>query len=296
MPFNNKLLIVLNSGKEQQPALDRGRLIARRLGATLHLMADQKAKKEAHHQWLQQVAEELKAEGLRVVVDQWRSADLVPNVLAVLNKHGCGLLIKYHDKANLLADTFFTPRDWKLLRYAPCPVLMVKQNDSWDGRALVAAIDADPDDQDHHLLNQQIIRMADQVSSLSGARMHLVSAFPAPMQSADPQSQLLEQMQQRYLQNCQSLSAQLGIQPEVTHVAEGPPETMIPDYSQSASAALVIMGTVARKGLRGALLGGNTAEAILARLQADVLTISPQGSDEILQILLRKQDQLTEQE
>ncbi len=165
---------------------------------------------------------------------------------------------------------------------------MVKQSDSWEGRALIAAIDADPDDRDHHFLNQQIIRMSAQIAELSGSSMHLVSAFPAPMQSADAHSQLWEQIQHRYQQNCQQLCQQLDCQPERIEVAEGPPETMIPAYSRSVSAALVVMGTVARKGLRGALLGGNTAEAILAQLHADVLTLNPSGSDEILEVLLQQ--------
>ncbi|MEH6625141.1 MAG: universal stress protein [Motiliproteus sp.] len=290
MPFNNKLLIVLTSGAQKQPALERGRLIAKRLGATLHLMADKKPETVEHDEWLQAVAQTQIDDGLDVVVDQWQSADLLPNVLGILKKHGCGLLIKFSDQSNPLAEAFFTPRDWKLLRYAPCPVLMVKQQESWEGRALIAAIDADPDDQDHHLLNQQIIRMSAQIAELSGSNLHLVSAFPAPMQSADAHSQLREQIQHRYQQNCEALCQQLDCQPDQIEVAEGPPETMIPAYSRSVSAALVIMGTVARKGLRGALLGGNTAEAILAQLRADVLTLNPRGSDEILDILLQQQE------
>ncbi|MCW8883822.1 MAG: universal stress protein [Motiliproteus sp.] len=295
MPFNNRLLVVIRCGKDEQPALERGKLIAQRLGATLHLLPDHKPRGDQDG-WLQGMVDELSDQGFNAELEDWGEGDLIANVLQTLKKQRCGLLLKYRDRRHPVTDAFVTPRDWKLLRYAPCPVLMIKQNESWQGRPLIAAVDADPEDGDHRLLNEQIVRMASQIADLSGGLMHLVSAFPAPMQSADAHSQLLAQIQHRYQQNCLELCHRLQCQADVLEVAEGPPETLIPAYSSSNNAGLVIMGTVARRGVRGALLGGNTAEAILSQLKADVLTLKPKGSDEILDLLLHQgETQLAEE-
>lgn len=53
---------------------------------------------------------------------------------------------------------------------------------------------------------------------------------------------------------------------------------VIPQVAQQLDAAVTVIGTVARTGLSGALIG-NTAEIILDALECDVLVLKP---DEII--------------
>jgi nucleotide-binding universal stress UspA family protein len=56
----------------------------------------------------------------------------------------------------------------------------------------------------------------------------------------------------------------------------GEPEEVIPEYAVAGGIDLVVMGTVARSGIAG-LLMGNTAERVLRKLPGSVLAVKPDG-------------------
>ena len=58
------------------------------------------------------------------------------------------------------------------------------------------------------------------------------------------------------------------------HLKEGKPETVIPEYASNAAGDLLVLGSVARSGIKGMLLG-NTAENILERVNCSVLVVKP---------------------
>ncbi len=60
------------------------------------------------------------------------------------------------------------------------------------------------------------------------------------------------------------------------HVAAGPPHLMIRDAVKNLSIDLVAMGTQARHGFSGVLLG-NTAERVLSHLTCSVVAVKPEG-------------------
>ena len=54
----------------------------------------------------------------------------------------------------------------------------------------------------------------------------------------------------------------------------GPVDTVITSQAAKVRAQLVVMGTVARRGIRARLIG-NTAESVLHHLRTDVLALKP---------------------
>lgn len=56
----------------------------------------------------------------------------------------------------------------------------------------------------------------------------------------------------------------------------GDPEDVIPEYVVAGGVDLVVMGTAARSGMAG-LLMGNTAERVLRKLPCSVLAVNPDG-------------------
>ncbi|MBN1992956.1 MAG: universal stress protein [Anaerolineae bacterium] len=60
------------------------------------------------------------------------------------------------------------------------------------------------------------------------------------------------------------------------HLLRGSARKTIPELAVALQADLVIMGTVARTGISGLIIG-NTAEAILDQLTCSVLAIKPPG-------------------
>lgn len=60
------------------------------------------------------------------------------------------------------------------------------------------------------------------------------------------------------------------------HLVEGEPERAISHFVDSNGVDLVVMGTAARSGIAG-LVMGNTAERVLQRLRGSVLAVKPPG-------------------
>lgn len=57
---------------------------------------------------------------------------------------------------------------------------------------------------------------------------------------------------------------------------QGEPEAVIPEFVVAEGVDLVVMGTVARGGIAGLLIG-NTAERMLRKLPCSVLAVKPEG-------------------
>jgi universal stress protein E len=66
----------------------------------------------------------------------------------------------------------------------------------------------------------------------------------------------------------------LGAAP--SSLRQGEPEDVIPEFVVAEGIDLVVMGTVARAGIAGMLIG-NTAERVLRKLPCSVLTVKPDG-------------------
>ena len=88
-------------------------------------------------------------------------------------------------------------------------------------------------------------------------------------------AELVDSLQQKFDEKS------LGyLQPEV-HLADGHPAEGLCRMAESLQADVVVMGTVARVGVPG-LLMGNTAEDVLSNLDCAVLALKPDGFESIV--------------
>ena len=94
------------------------------------------------------------------------------------------------------------------------------------------------------------------------------------LSAADPTFQLSETIHARYLEQCKSYAKQFDVSDAQIHVEEGPADVLIPHIASKLNAGVVVLGTVARTGLSGALIG-NTAEVVLDMLECDVAVLKP---------------------
>jgi len=63
---------------------------------------------------------------------------------------------------------------------------------------------------------------------------------------------------------------------EQARLHRGEPDAIIPEFVVAEGVDLMVMGTVARSGLAGLLIG-TTAERVLRKLPCSVLTVKPDG-------------------
>lgn len=267
------ILVVVDADQPDGLALKRARLIASVTQSHLHLLACEK--RSDYSAQLEEVAQGLRQEGFSVSSRQAWKDSLQQTIIAEQQAEGCGLVIKQHSPDNPLKKALLTPDDWKLLRYCPSPVLLVKTNEPWAGRNILAAVDVGNNDSEHRTLHAGIVSNAYDIAGLAHGQLHVISAHPSPMlSSADPTFQLSETIEAKYREACQAFQAEYGVDDQHLHIEEGPADVLIPRAAHNLNAAVTVIGTVARTGFSGALIG-NTAEVVLDSLESDILVLKP---------------------
>ncbi|WP_028621144.1 universal stress protein [Pseudomonas sp. Ant30-3] len=267
------ILVVIEPEHSESLALKRAKLIAGVTQAHLHLLVCDR--KHDHGAMLSVLKAGLQEDGYSVTTEQAWNESLHETIVDVQQAEGCGLVVKQHFPDSSLKKALLTPADWKLLRSCPTPVLLVKTSRPWTGGVILAAIDVGNIDGEHRTLHATIIDHGYDIASLAKAHLHVISAHPSPMLSAtDPTLQLSETIAARYREECKAFQAEFDIDDDHLHIAEGPADVLIPFTAHKLGAAVTVIGTVARSGLSGALIG-NTAEVVLDALESDVLVLKP---------------------
>ncbi|BBH45349.1 universal stress protein [Pseudomonas sp. KU43P] len=266
------ILVVLDPEHAHSLALTRAKLIAGVTGARLHLLICDK--KHDHSALLSLLSSQMHDDGYdNVSHEQAWHETLHESIIKVQEAEGCELVIKDHRPDSPLKKALLTPNDWKLLRLCPCAVLMVKSERPWTGGVILAAVDVGNQDEDHRRLHADIIDHGYAIAGLAKGHLHVISAHPSPMLSAsDPVYQLSETIDKRYREACRAFQAEYGISEDRLHVEEGPADVLIPHFEKELDAVVTVIGTVARTGISGALIG-NTSEVVLDSLKGDVLVL-----------------------
>jgi nucleotide-binding universal stress UspA family protein len=209
------------------------------------------------------------------------------------------LVIKSPEQQEWL-DRVFGSDDMHLLRKCPCPVWLVRPRPEKGYRRILAAVDLDDDGlpkevQSSQVLNRQILEMASSLALAESAELHIVYAWEAIGESlmrhgpflmtSDEQVDTYVERIRRHLSarldsTMADMKASMGeamdfLHPQ-THLVKGWARKEIPALARHLEIDLVVMGTVARTGMPGFIMG-NTAETILNQLDCSVLAIKPPG-------------------
>lgn len=147
---------------------------------------------------------------------------------------------------------------------------------------ILATVDVGNADGEHRHLHTTIIDHGYDIARLAKGHLHVITAHPSPMlSSADPVFQLKSTIEAKYREQCKAFQAEFDVDDEHLHIEEGPADVLIPFMAHKLQAAVTVIGTVARTGLSGALIG-NTAEVVLDALESDVLVLKPQEVEDHL--------------
>ncbi len=249
---------------------------------------------------LERLAGPLRDDGLTVSTEVLRGRRHVETVRQVL-RGGHDLLIK---EAEPNEGVLFGSTDMHLLRACPCPVWLVKPGHG-DGPCsqILATVDPSPPPDEVDLLHlkddpapkdpaldSKILELAGSLAESEGADLHVLHAWSAPGEMLLRGDAMLEVMSNtpvdRYVKDSRAeaqkaLDDVLAKTPDLperrtVHLLKGNPSDVIAEFAETRRIDLIVMGTVARTGI-GGLLIGNTAESILQRVDCSVLAVKPDG-------------------
>jgi len=211
---------------------------------------------------------------------------------------GADLVLKQVEKRTALNRLLFTSTDQHLLRKCPCPVWLRHETSADQTQRLIAAVDLDGraggDAATLSGLNRRIVDAAVQIADRSGAEIYLLNAWDAPGEgkvqlwsdAPDPNAAALSYVNQVQAARRNALNALAGQARQVLDASganavrlipalrRGAPREVIPAETAALQADVLVMGTIARIGVPGFIIG-NTAEDILNSIECSVVTVKP---------------------
>jgi universal stress protein E len=299
----NSILVIVDPTAERHPAVEKSELLAQKFGARLELyICDTKASREVRlaaqagkradqpflvnlKAFLEDLAKPIRERGLDVTTEVDCADPLHTALIDRARRTTAGLVVKDTHHHSLGQRTVLTNTDWELIRACPVPLLLTKSSPWASAPRVCAAVDPGHANDKPAILDNRIVDYAALVAKRLGGELHLLHVYlpiaivaaaavgsPPMVMTVSAEDLAREAEQRRVL--LQDLIAEYRVAPGNVHLEVGGPAAVLPRASGEIRADIVVMGAVARSGIRRAFIG-STAEDVLERLPCDALIVRP---------------------
>jgi nucleotide-binding universal stress UspA family protein len=247
---------------------------------------------------LEALADPLRKQGVDVTTVVLRgrlSQEVVKEVL----RNEQDLVIK---DAEDKGDRVVAPNDWHLLRECPACVFLVRPTRHGQPfQHVLAAVDPAPvfdtgklippehsnDKPGRKQLDSNILALASSLALHERGELHVLHAWRVPGETLLRGEAYVPQKEMDEYVESMERAARLGfdgllgeavtvLHPRQVHFIKGDAADVIVRFARSNAIDVIVMGTIARTGLPGFIVG-NTAEATLRQVECSVLAIKPEG-------------------
>ena len=297
--FQN-ILVAVDSRQDKHPALQWAARLAEHNQAKLRIVdvlpdlswiaklvltdseKSQEALAEQKRRMLQTVAEPIRAQGVEVTTELLFGKTSFAIMHEVL-RSGHDLVVRVTKGAHSGRTGFFGTTSMRLLRKCPCAVWLVRGDTEPRFSRVLAAVDPAPHDDAREIMNKTIMDLGQSIAEYEKGQFHVVHAWK--LGSGDESwlhpDQLEETVRKVKMEGAAALDNFLapyklshrGDSVHLLHDEIGPGHA-ISELAKKQDVDLIVMGTIARTGVVGALMG-NTAEQVIDRIECSVLAVKP---------------------
>ncbi|MEF1173523.1 MULTISPECIES: universal stress protein [Vibrio] len=202
--------------------------------------------------------------------------------------HHHDLIIKEAEPLSEGAEGF-KAIDMTLLRKCPCPVWLHRPaSKPRDKRRIAVAVDPMAVGDEQQALSRRLLELSRSIADTCDSRLHIISCWEYYLENyldnhvwiQVEDSQLSEEISKAKTKHEQALKRLIedsGISGElVIHHLHGKPDDKIPECVNDTEIDVLVMGTLARTGISGFVIG-NTAENILQSINCSLVAMKPEG-------------------
>jgi universal stress protein E len=293
MKFKN-ILVISDQQDKEQIALVQAKAMVERFGANLHvvaftyqslkstsvslsdeqILAIQNKVIHSHQHWLDEQIDknDLQTHASTEIV--WEK-NIAKWVIQHCTANDYDLIIKTgHRSEGLL----YVPTDWHLLRNNKVPVLLVAEKKWRKKKSIMVTLDMATRIKAKQALNQKLLDAGILLAASTQMPLHICCSLALSPVLKDlgivNKNAEIKAAKAKYIPQIQEMLGEHSLPAEHIHIKLGKAAKVIPSVASKTAAALVIIGSIGRKGLKAKLLG-NTAESVLALLKTDILIIQP---------------------
>lgn len=239
---------------------------------------------DARRRELEELASRVMTVETRIVVEVGvRFVKVIERVMT----HDHDLVITAPDRAESSRGLRGASTTLHLLRKCPVPV-WVDDPRTWGRPDVVVAVGPFPDDGEIGELNRTLVQLGVSLARIQGGNAHLVHAWRLEGEhllrngrvrlQAGQVDELVEEERIATEKTFGRVLGDIdlgGIDPKL-HLVHGRASEVMSRVVDDVRPGVVVMGTLARAGLRGLIIG-NTAERMLGDLEASVIAVKPPG-------------------
>ena len=173
--------------------------------------------------------------------------------------------------------------DWQLMRACPYPLWLVKADKMAEKPVIVAAVDPSNTHDKPAVLDHEIIRAAKTVAQLTDGDLHLLHTYErlagigaaagmAFKSGKLPIDEIDARVKSEHRNALDILAETNNIDTDHAHQLPGRAEEILPAFARNQNAGLVVMGVLARWGLKRMIIG-STAERVIDHIASDILIV-----------------------
>jgi len=236
---------------------------------------------------LHSLLKDISTEGLDIKIQPLTGTPFL-EVIKEVARNSYDLVIKPTEGRSGISSMLFGSTDLHLMRKCPCPVWIIKPSKRKRFQRILAAVDPDPQEKTNAELNTLILDLATSLAAQDHSELHIMHAWSMAYESSlrsghvrIPKSEVdrmvldtrknhkrwLDELLTNY--DLKDLSSKI-------HLLKGNPGESIPALAKKKRIDLIVMGTVARTGIPGFIIG-NTAEKILMAADSSILAVKPES-------------------
>jgi nucleotide-binding universal stress UspA family protein len=296
MAVLTSILVDIDASAAHHPALDQAISLATRCGARIKIVdvlpwVPQSARHyvtpdrerdllEHRRERLQSIADALHDVSATTAVLRGRPGTaLVQEVV----HSGHDLLVRSHGRDEPTRPRPFRAIDMELLRQCPCPLWLVAHHETHRPWRILAAVHTSGEELVEQGLNEEILDWALMLYGFGDAHLTIFQAWTVfgasilkshmPPEEFTKFSEATRRREEDALARfVQPFAEQL--KSVAVESVYGEPDEAIVRFVEANGINVVVMGTVARAGIAGVIMG-NTAERVLQRLRGSVVAIKP---------------------
>ena len=308
MTAPNNILVVVDPTSDDQPAVERGAELARKLGWSLELLICHyepglaavgllgTIKPEELRELalarqvglLNALARKYGDDELKISTKAVWDTPLYEGIIREALRRQPRLVMKDTHYHSAISRTLLTNTDWHLIRDCPMPLWLVK-SDRMASPTVLAAVDPLHEHDKPAALDGRILAEAKTFAELLGGELHvfhgydtapaLASISGGPIGSPAgplPVADIIENMDKEHRTALLELTRQHDIPQERVHLEQGAVVATLCSTASELTAGVVVMGAVSRSLIQRATIG-SLAEQALDRLPCDVLIVKNKG-------------------